>query len=73
MPFIEEVIEEQRMIWGEYLPARSANGLKSPDRSCVMVKAVGCVFVGTVAQCQQYIADNEHKYEKPESRRMVTR
>jgi hypothetical protein len=72
MPFIEDFIEEQKLIWGEYLPCRSAKALKERDRSCVMVKDVGCVFIGTVEQCQAYIRDNEHRYEKKDSRRLLT-
>jgi hypothetical protein len=66
MPFIEDVLEEQRMMWGQYHP-------RTNRRSVVMVKDVGCVFIGSVQQCQQYIAENEHKYEKKNSRRLLER
>ena len=66
MPFIEDVLEEQKVIWGQYHP-------KTNRRSIVMVKDVGCVFVGSVNQCQQYIAENEHRYQKKNSRRLLER
>lgn len=71
--FIEDIIEDQKIIWGEYLPKNNARSLRDPNRSCVKVKGVGCVFVGSVIQCQQYIAANEHKYEKKNSRRLLER
>ena len=67
MPFIESVIAEQKMMWGTYHPNQ-----RKRDRSCVMVKGVGCVFIGTVEQCQDYIRDNAWKYEKQNSRELVT-
>ena len=73
MPFIEDIIEEQKMIWGEYLPVNNLESLKNPTRSCVKVKDVGCVFIGTVRECQQYINENDYKYEKKDSRRLLTR
>lgn len=66
MPFIEDFIEDQKVMWGAYHP-------RTNRRSIVMVKDVGCVFVGSVAQCQQYIAENEHRYEKKNSRRLLER
>jgi hypothetical protein len=66
MPFIEDIIEDQKVMWGAYHP-------RTNRRSIVMVKDVGCVFVGSVAQCQQYIADNEHKYENKNSRALLGR
>lgn len=68
MPYIEDVIEEQVQMWGEYHPNR-----KGRDRSCVMVRNVGCVFIGTVAQCQEYIRDSSWRYEKKDSRNLLTR
>ena len=56
---IEKAVEEQQTIWGEYHPYQRIRG-----RSCVMVRKVGCVFIGTVEQCNEYIKNNAHKYEK---------
>jgi hypothetical protein len=66
MPFLEDVLEEQKVIWGEYHPKRR-------DKSCVMVRQLGCVFIGTVEQCQEYISNNSHRYEKSNSRNLLTR
>jgi len=66
MPFIEDVIEDRKVIWGAYHP-------RTNRRSVVMVKDVGCVFVGSVAQCQQYISENAYKYEKKNSRALLER
>ena len=66
MPFIEDVIEDQKVMWGAYHP-------RTNRRSVVMVKDVGCVFVGSVAQCQQYISENAYKYEKKNSRALLER
>ena len=66
MPFIEDVIEDQKVMWGTYHP-------RTNRRSVVMVKDVGCVFVGSVNQCQQYISENAHKYEKKNSRALLER
>lgn len=63
MPFIEDVLEKQKVMWGEYHP-------KKKYKSVVMVRDLGCVFVGTTVECQQYIRDNEHIYEKKNSRRL---
>lgn len=68
MPFIEEVIQPP-VIWGEYLPGHRLKG----RNSCVKVKDVGCVFIGTVQECQEYIRDNAEKYEKKNSRRLLTK
>ena len=65
--FIEDAIAEQAVIWGDYHPNQ-----KSPGRSMVMVRDVGCVFIGSVEHCQQYIRDNAYKYEKKDSRRLLT-
>ena len=65
-PFIEDVLEEQKIMYGMYHP-------RTNRRSVVMVKNVGCVFVGSVNQCQQYIAENEHRYQKKNSRRLLER
>jgi hypothetical protein len=63
--FIEDIIEAQGPImYGAYHPQRK-------DKSCVMVRNLGCVFIGTVTQCQSYIRDNEHRYEKS-TRRLLT-
>jgi len=67
MPFIETVIEEQAVMYGDYHPNQ-----KRRDRSVVMVRDVGCVFIGSIEQCQQYIRDNSYKYEKKNSRRLLT-
>ena len=66
MPYLEDVLEDQKVIWGQYHP-------RTNRRSVVMVKDVGCVFVGSVNQCQQYIAENEHRYQKKNSRRLLER
>ena len=66
MPYLEDVLEDQKVIWGQYHP-------RTNRRSVVMVKDVGCVFVGSVNQCQQYIAENAHKYEKKNSRALLER
>lgn len=68
MPFIEDVLEEQAVIWGDYHPNK-----KFRDRSIVMVRDVGCVFIGSIEHCQQYIRDNAYKYEKKNSRRLLTK
>jgi hypothetical protein len=72
MPFVEEVIEEQQPMWGEYLPTSSAKGLKDRSRSCVKVRDVGCVFIGTAQECQEYIRNNEWRYEKKDSQKLIT-
>lgn len=59
MPFIEDVIEEQKMMWGTYHPNQRKNG-----RSMVMVRNIGCVFIGSVQECQDYIRENEYKYDE---------
>ena len=66
MPYLEDVLEDQKVIWGEYHP-------RTNRRSVVMVKDVGCVFIGSVNQCQQYIAENEHRYQKKNSRALLER
>jgi hypothetical protein len=65
MAYIEDILETQKRMYGEYHPKRK-------NKSCVMVRDVGCVFIGTVEQCQEYIRNNEWRYEKQNSRRLVT-
>ena len=72
MPFIEDVIEEQKEIWGEYLPTRSAKGLKDRSRSCVKIKNAGTVFVGSVEECQLYIERYEAKKNAEKTKALVT-
>ena len=72
MPYIEDVVKENAVMWGEYHSGPSVSSLKTPDRSRVMVKNVGCVFIGTVKECQQYIEENEHRYTK-NPRRLLTK
>jgi hypothetical protein len=57
MPFIEEVLQANRRIYGMYHP-------RNMFKSMVMVEGIGCVFVGNVENCQRYIADNAYKYER---------
>jgi hypothetical protein len=71
-PFVEDVIEEQKLIWGEYLPTIGAKGLTNRSRSCVKVRGIGCVFIGTAQECQNYIRINGWKYEKKNSQRLIT-
>ena len=71
-PFVEDVIEEQKLIWGEYLPTIGAKGLTNRSRSCVKVRGIGCVFIGTAQECQNYIRINGWKYEKKDSQRLIT-
>lgn len=53
MPYIEDLIESQDpMFWGEYHPRKK-------HKSVVMQRGVGCVFIGTVEQCKEYMAKNE--------------
>ena len=63
-PFVEDVIEEQEAI--------GAKGLTNRSRSCVKVKDIGCVFIGTAQECQNYIRINGWKYEKKNSQRLIT-
>jgi hypothetical protein len=57
MPFIEEVIQANRKMYGMYHP-------RNKFKSMVMVEGIGCVFIGTVQKCQTYIQDNAYKYER---------
>jgi len=59
LPFIEDVIKENRKMYGEYHPNQ-----RTRDRSMVMVKGVGCVFIGSVEDCKQYIEENEWRYDE---------
>ena len=55
--FIEDKLEERRVMWGEYLGGRWGK-----RKSCVKIRDVGVVFIGTIEQCQKYIEDNAHRY-----------
>lgn len=55
MPYIEDELKARENMWGEYHPT-------GRHKSCVMVRNVGCVFVGSVEECKQWMADNAHRY-----------
>lgn len=56
--FIEEVLAENPVMWGEYHPSNRS-------KSCVMVRNIGCLCIGTVEQCQEYMRNNAQKYAVP--------
>jgi len=53
--FIEELLKQREPLWGQYHPS-------GKHKSVVMARNVGCVFVGSVEECTQYIRDNKHRY-----------
>lgn len=58
MPYIEELLEAQEpMFWGQYHPRKK-------HKSMVMQRGIGCVFIGTVDQCQEYMAERERNPRK---------
>lgn len=57
MPFIEEVIRE-RTASKLYVGTHPRNHRKS----IVIAPGVGCVFIGTEAQCAEYIEKNSDRF-----------